>query len=636
MPSIALLVLALLDFERREVPGANCGDGDGRVSLRASPLWQIGRRHLAEKRWALAWAGTCTLGIALTELVKPWPLKVIFDNVLSGMPLPPSAAPLRPLLALGKAPAIVVLSSLILLIALLRGALSYSQVYVTSRIGNELVNQLRRDLFAHLQTLSLSFHSRTRSGELLTKVARDTSMVKELFAEAILTVASQVLTLAAVVVTMFLLEWRLAWIVLLTLPLLAGNLFALYRKARVSANRQRRKEEVMASRITEVIASVPLVQAFGRERYEEERFGAASDAYLEESIRTERVDAMAARAVEIITAAGTVVVILFGSLEVARGRMTIGSVLVFSSYLQAMYRPVRSLARLSTTLSKATVSAGRIQEVLATEPDIQDAPDAIDAVDLQGEIVFEHVSFRYPDGAPASGRERPTLGEPALSDVSFRIPAGHKVALIGASGAGKSTLVSLLLRFYDPAEGRVLVDGIDLRSYRRESLRRQIGLVLQGSVLFGTTVRENIAYGKLDATDEEIVAAARAAHAHEFIERLEHGYDTVLGERGGTVSGGQRQRLAIARAIVRNARILILDEPMTALDVRSEARVREALERLIEGRTCLLITHDLAAAARADRVLVLANGRLVEDGTHAELVQGSERYRRLLELRQGA
>jgi len=288
-----------------------------------------------------------------------------------------------------------------------------------------------------------------------------------------------------------------------------------------------------------------------------------------------------------------------------------------------MYRPIRNLAKLSTQLSKASVSAGRIAEILDREPEIRDAPDAVEASGLRGEVFFDRVSFGYE-------------GSETLREVSFRVAAGESVAIVGASGAGKSTLVSLILRLYEPTEGSISIDGVDIRRFTRESLRREIGLVLQGSILFGTSVKENIAYGKLDATMEEIVAAAKAANAHQFIEQLEEGYDTILAERGSTLSGGQRQRLAIARALVRRASILLLDEPMTGLDVEAEAKLQEALDRLMSGKTCILITHDLRAAAEADRVLLLDAGRIADSGTHQELLGRNPPYRRLFELMETA
>jgi ATP-binding cassette subfamily B protein len=324
--------------------------------------------------------------------------------------------------------------------------------------------------------------------------------------------------------------------------------------------------------------------------------------------------------VDIISAVGTWGVILFGSLQALEGRMTPGNVLIFAAYVNSLYGPIRSLARLSAKFSKATVSAQRIAEILNVEPEIQDHPGAIEASKLKGEIVFENVSFHYEED------------KKVLSDISFTISPGQHVVLLGPSGAGKSTLVSLILRFYDPQTGSILIDEVNIKDYQRESLRRQIGIVLQDSILFGTSIQENLVYGKLDATLEEIKAAAKAANAHEFILEQEAGYDTIIGERGGTLSGGQRQRIAIARTFIRNAPILILDEPMTGLDVESEAAVRDALRRLMDGKTCLLITHDLHAVIEADLILMLEEGRIVEQGTHSQLLARSQRYRDVYEF----
>ena len=310
---------------------------------------------------------------------------------------------------------------------------------------------------------------------------------------------------------------------------------------------------------------------------------------------------------------------LFGAFQVLKGRMLPGDLVLVVGYLTNMYKPIRQLAKLSTDFSKAMASAERISEILDIEPEIVDRPDALPAKGLRGEIVFRDVSFDYGDGRDV------------LRNVSFAVAPGQRLALVGVSGAGKSTIVSLILRLYEPQQGAILIDGRDIRQYRRASLRRHIGLVLQQSILFGATIRENIAYGKPRATSQEIEAAARAANADEFIRELEHGYDTVIGERGATLSGGQRQRIAIARALIRDAPILILDEPMTGLDGESEGKVREALDRLTAGKTSVIVTHDLQSVADADQVLVLDGGSVVDRGTHAELVERSGRYRELYE-----
>ena len=579
--------------------------------------------YLREAKASLALAALGTLGVTLTELLKPWPIKIIFDYVLLGKTLPGYLSFLGGLFGSGRTTLLVTMAGGMVIFALLIGAFTYLQVYITSRIGNELVYTLRRTLFAHLQRLSLSFHNRTRSGEHMTKIVSDTNTLKDVFAESALTASANILTFVGMFAIMFFLDWHMGLVVLATLPLLGGTLYYRFRAAKASSQRQRKREAVIATRISEVMSTVPLVQAFGRERHEQERFETESSEYLEESIRNARIEAVATRSVVVIGTLGTAAVVLIGSLQVLAGRMTPGDLLLFSSYVGSMYKPVRNLARLSNKYSKAIVSAERINGILEVEPEIQDAPGAVEASELAGEVVFEDVSFDYGDD------------DGVLKDVSFTIRPGQRVALVGASGAGKSTLASLILRLYQPQEGSIHIDGVNIRDYKLKSLRRQIGIVLQDSVLFGATIRENIAYGRLDATDDEIEAAARAANAHDFIVRLEDGYDTVLGERGDTLSGGQRQRIAIARAIIRNVPILILDEPMAGLDVESEAKVQEALDRLMAGKTSLVITHDLHAVAEADLILVLEDGRIVEHGSHDNLMAQSRHYRQLQDFKLG-
>jgi ABC-type multidrug transport system fused ATPase/permease subunit len=322
-----------------------------------------------------------------------------------------------------------------------------------------------------------------------------------------------------------------------------------------------------------------------------------------------------------MTAIGTAAAVLFGGMEVLHGRMLPGELVLVMSYLSSIYKPIRSLAKLSIDFSKVQASAERIADILEVEPEIKDRPDAIDADRIRGEILFTSVSFDYGDG------------KEVLRRVSFEVEPGQRLALVGVSGAGKTTIASLILRLYEAQTGAILIDGVGIDRYRRESLRRQIGVVLQPSVLFGATIRENIAYGKPEASSEEIIAAARAANADEFIRELEEGYDSIIGERGVTLSAGQRQRIAIARAIIRDPKILILDEPMTGLDAENEVKVRQALDRLMAGKTSIMITHDLRSVADADLVLVLEDGRIVEQGTYAALMSRGGRYRQLYDLR---
>ena len=575
--------------------------------------------NLREVRGRLLFAALCTLGATAAELLKPWPLKIILDHVILDKPVPRALRALQGLFPAGKVPLLLEAAAGIVVIALLGGLFSYFQIFITSSIGYRMVYALRRELFTHLQTLSLGFHTHARSGDLLTKIAGDTNTLKDVFADSILKFTSYVLTVAGMLAILAAIDWKIGFIALATLPFLGYSLLHLYRKTKLSVKTQKRQEGKVASRMSEVLQAVPLVQAFARERYEAEQFDAVTQETVRESIRVARLEAAATRSSEIITALGTAAAVLFGAFQVLQGRMLPGDLVLVVGYLTSMYKPIRQLAKLSTDFSKAMASAERISEILDIEPEIVDRPDALPAKGLRGEIVFRDVSFDYGDGRDV------------LRNVSFAVAPGQRLALVGVSGAGKSTIVSLILRLYEPQQGAILIDGRDIRQYRRASLRRHIGLVLQQSILFGATIRENIAYGKPRATSQEIEAAARAANADEFIRELEHGYDTVIGERGATLSGGQRQRIAIARALIRDAPILILDEPMTGLDGESEGKVREALDRLTAGKTSVIVTHDLQSVADADQVLVLDGGSVVDRGTHAELVERSGRYRELYE-----
>ena len=575
--------------------------------------------NLREVKGRLLFAGLCTLGATAAELLKPWPLKIILDHVILDKPVPHALRALHGLLAEGKVSLLLEAGAGIVVIALAGGLFSYFQIFITSSIGYRMVYALRRELFTHLQTLSLAFHNRARSGDLLTKIAGDTNTLKDVFGDSILKFTSYVLTVVGMLAIMAAIDWKIGLIALATLPFLGYSLLHLYRKTKLSVKTQKKQEGKVASRMSEVLQAVPLVQAFARERYEAEQFDAVTEQTVRESIRVARLEAAATRSSEIITALGTAAAVLFGAFQVLKGRMLPGELVLVVGYLTNMYKPIRQLAKLSTDFSKAMAAAERVSEILDIEPEITDRPDAVPATGLKGEIVFRDVSFDYGDGRDV------------LRDVSFGVSPGQRLALVGVSGAGKSTIVSLILRLYEPQRGTILIDGRDIRQYKRASLRRHTGIVLQQSLLFGATIRENIAYGKPKASQEEIEAAARAANAEEFIRELEHGYDTVIGERGATLSGGQRQRIAIARALIRDAPILILDEPMTGLDVESEGKVREALDRLMAGKTCIVITHDLQSVADADQVLVLEGGRIVDRGTHAELAARSGRYRDLYE-----
>lgn len=582
------------------------------AAQQSTKLKQIILSQLMQSRGKVFLGILCIGGYAVTQLLAPWPLKIIFDYVLLDKPLPEFLSFLGGLIGGDKVFALIILSLSIVGIALCGGGLSYSETYFTSRIGYELVHRLRRDLFNHLQRLSLSFHSRARSGELLTKVSSDTNALRDVFTESVLTFIVHSLTLLGIFATMFLVNWKLALIVLGSFPVMFLALQYVYREIKASARRQRGKEGKIAARISEILSAVTLVQAFGRERYEGERFANESAESLHEGIRTARLEAAATRTVEIIGSIGSWAVILIGSLQALNGRMTPGDILIFAVYVNQVYRPIRQMVKLLSRFSRAMASATRIGEILELEPEIADAPDAFEARNLKGDIEFRDVSFDYGDG------------KAVLDEVSFTIGAGERVALTGVSGAGKSTIVSLILRLYDPRAGAIVIDGVDVRKYQRESLRREIGVVLQDALLLGATIRENIAYGKPDASMEEIEQAAKQAHADDFIATLPDGYESLLGERGATLSGGQRQRIALARAMIKRPSILILDEPTSAVDAESEKIIWDAVERLQQGRTVLVIAHQLSTIKRCHRVLVLREGAVLEKA------QGGEAMRQYL------
>jgi ATP-binding cassette subfamily B protein/subfamily B ATP-binding cassette protein MsbA len=571
-------------------------------------------------RNSIGLAALFTMGVAAIDLLKPWPLKIILDYAILEKPLPKYLAFLPGLLGGDKATIIVVAASAIVLIAMCGGLLAYFESFITASLGFRMLYALRREIFTHLQRLSLTFHNRSQTGDLLTRISSDTSTMKDVFTDTLLKFSAYLVTILGMLFILVILNWQVSLIALASLPILGYSMFHRYHKTKASVKKQRKQEGQVVSRMGEVLSAIPLVQALGREKYEEQRFDSVTNETLKESIRLARLQAAANRSSEVITTVGTAVAVLFGAFQVLKGNMLPGDLVLVVAYLNNLYKPVRGLAKLSTDISKIMASAERISEVLDIEPEIQDRPDAVEAKNIRGQITFRNVSFDYGDG------------KHVLENISFTVTPGQRVAIVGGSGAGKSTVASLMLRLYDPQEGSVSIDGVDLQQYRSESLRRQIGIVLQQSVLFGATVRENIAYGKPDATMPEIEAAVRAANADEFIRELEDGYDTVVGERGSTLSGGQRQRIAIARTLIRNAPILILDEPMTGLDIESESKVREALDRLMAGKTCLMITHDLPSIANADLVLVFEAGQIVERGTHHELVATSSRYRQLYEM----
>lgn len=581
--------------EPDEKPSPSSLRRQARVLRYAKPHW----------RAILLLSTTMLIDIAL-DLLKPWPLKLVIDNILGHQPAPkvvttilPGSSGVHGLLAwaAGGTVAIFVLGT----------ASTTFYNYFSLRIGQRMTVELAADLFSHLQRLSLIFHSRRPLGDMIARVTGDSYCVSTLVTDALVPLVQAFLMLGAMFFVMFALESTLAIVALGVLPFLVVVIRYMAKPMKDRSREQRDLEGEMISVVEQTLSAVPAVQAFTRERIEEQRFRHYADltvlAYLRSTVAGIRFEVLSG----IVTTLGTAGIIYLGADLALRGKLTPGTIIVFLSYLSSLYDPLESITGTAQTIQGAAAEADRVMEVLETEPEIQDRPGAIDA-QIDGAIRYEHVTFGY---------ER---GRPVLRDVSLEADPGDVIAIVGQTGAGKTTLANLLVRFYDPWEGRITIGGTDIRDFRHRSLRSQIALVLQDPFIFPLTIRENIAYGRPDASYDEVVAAAKAANAHDFIMRLPEGYDAVVGERGSTLSGGEKQRLSIARAFLKDAPVLILDEPTSALDARTESHLLEALERLMEGRITFIIAHRLSTTRRATQILVLSHGAVVERGTHDELM----------------
>lgn len=571
-------------------------------------------RHLYQAKGKLVLALVCIIGATLMEILAPWPLKIIFDHILLGKPLPSSLIFLQGWIQYQTHTALLGISLCIVVIALAKGMFSYFNTFLTSRIGYQVVHQLRIALFHHFQQLSLTFHRKSRTGELLSRITTDTKALRNFFTDTLMATIIHIFTLVGMFFIMFTLNWQLSTVILLTFPVLAYTISFYYRRLNTSTTKQRTNEGRLVSHLNEMLLAIPLIQAFGRESYEQAKMEQVSAQSIPQGVKAARTTAASTRVVEVISACGKWAVVCFGSYLVLRGEMTPGEILIFAAYGTQLYKPIQNLTKFSSKFSNAMVSARRLSEVFSITPDITDSPLAIRPSHLRGEISFDNVSFDY-------GPDRPIL-----NNVSFYIAPGQRVALVGPSGAGKSTLVSLLLRLHDPKSGSILIDGLDLKAYHRASLREHIGLVLQDPLLFRASIRDNIAYGKPEATQEEIERAARGAHIHECIASFPKGYDTIVGERGGTLSGGQRQRLCLARALIKDPAIFILDEPTSAIDTESAALIRKAILQDLRGKTTIFIAHQFADMEQFDLILVLKNGTVVEHGRHDSLLNLKGHY----------
>jgi ATP-binding cassette, subfamily B, bacterial len=570
---------------------------------------------------ALALGFLAVIGETAANLAEPWPLKVVLDTVSKGAPGHAWLNQWIASLAGTDQLAVLKLAAIAVLVIAAVGAIcSYTEKYLTTSVGQWVMHDLRQTLYAHIQRLSLAYHDQKQTGDLISRVTSDIDAIQSFIASGLLGALINSLTLVGMMAVMFYCNWQFTLIAISVAPPLFVVVYRYTRRIKQASREVRKKEGEMVSVIQEVLSSIRVVKAFAREEYEQRRLEEESLESIEIALRARGLKAKLSPIVEMIVAAGTCLVLWFGARMVLQGAMTSGSLVLFIWYLGKMYKPMQELSKMTDSYSKAAVGYERIREVLETDHEVKDRPRARRAPPFRGKIEFDRVNFSYHAQSPV------------LRNVSFLVEPGQVAALVGPTGAGKTTIISLIPRFYDPGSGSVRIDDTDIREFRQVSLRRQMSFVLQETLLFHGPIWHNIAYGTPGASRAEILRAAELANAHEFIERMPQRYDTIVGERGVTLSGGQRQRIAIARAVIRNTPIMILDEVSSGLDAASEKLVFEALDRLMKGKTSIVIAHRLSTIRSADVIFVVKDGEIVERGKHADLVKSGGLYAGLYEL----
>jgi ATP-binding cassette subfamily B protein/subfamily B ATP-binding cassette protein MsbA len=546
------------------------------------------------------------IGIGL-NLLKPWPFKIIVDDFLR------AGSAIRPDWRFS----VLLLCLALIGIQLLWGIINWITNYLFVKVGLQALLKLRTDLYSYLQSLSLKYHDARRSSDSSFRVAYDSQSIQTIYNKGFTNIFGSIITLIGTFLIMLRLDWQLTLVSLGIVPLVVGAIYLFAHRIRRESTSIQEHESAVLAQAQEGLSSIRMVHAFGREDFEVRQFQQQARQSLQANLRLTLTNVNSALVISTLMVVGTAVMYYIGTLHVLAGTLTLGSLLVFSAYLLMLYQPLESLTYTAWAMEGATAGAKRCFEVLDRQDDVRDSPDAVDISSAKGAIEFCSLNFGY------------TESRIVLRDISLSITPNQIVGLVGGTGAGKSTLLSLVPRFYDPTTGSVMLDGRDVREITKKSLRAQIAIVLQDTLLFSTTVRENIAYGRPDATEEEIIEAARRAQADEFIRQMPQEYSSLVGERGGHLSVGQRQRIGIARAFLKNAPILLLDEPTSALDPTTESAIMETIKELMRGRTTLIATHRLATIHNLDQIIVLEHGRIVEQGPGPDLVARSGIYAKL-------
>lgn len=549
-------------------------------------------------------AVVCIVLAAGGNLAVPWIIKDVIDQVLIN----------KDMVMLN------IIAAGILLIFFLRGIFFFGQTYLMSYIGQRVIIDIREAVYRQLQRLSLAYFDKRQTGAIMSSVTNDVSALQAALVESMVELVTEAMILVGSLGAMFFLHWKLSLLTLITMPLVLQAINTFGKKLRQAGRVLQARTADITAILQETISGIRVIKSFAREDYETNRFKQENFFNFRAQMKTSQLLATLTPVIEFLSAIGVTVIIWYGGMEVINGNLTSGALIAFLIYVVNLSNPVKRLSKVYGNIQKSLAAAERVFDILDTEPDIKDMPGAIDLPAVEGHVALQQVSFAY------------SSGQYALREVSLEVKPGQTVAIVGPSGAGKTTIANLLPRFYEVTEGSILVDGKDIRTVTMQSLRQQIGIVPQETVLFNGTVYDNILYGRLDATEAEVIAAAKAANAHSFIDKMPDKYHTHIGERGAKLSGGQRQRISIARAILKDPRILVLDEATSALDTESEKLVQQALDKLMIGRTSFVIAHRLSTVQRADMIVVLDKGRIVEQGTHSELLASGGLYSTLYQV----